>query len=555
MRASFVAAVAAIVAIASNVTTIVAQSRPAGCLSLKGSKQCPSFQDAYINPQNLSRAWPWMSQVNDVDSFDQQFAQYWTDPFRFEKSKIHQGLQCNRTGSANLTLQWERTVYCGQFTQISYSAACNVGLEPLMLCRSTCEDYSASQRAVVANPRICTPTNLLTQEHNTTRAQTLLNDYQKCTDWNSLTSNNTSSCVKGMANEGNCGYGPGVSSQLCEACDPTGNKTVPACCTAQNTDLSTCASYGFPAAARIRPDTSSTSSVTPSATGGAPSSGSDEKSGPDLSGGQLAGVIVGCIVGALLLGALLALLLFGRKRRNQDPESRRGGVYGSAASGRASSGDKPWNSEDHMSRRSFAGSPEMDKAGAGPSNAISMAALGTGAAGLGAAGAGAGAAAASGASHHNEGRAASPTNRPTSAALTTSSGGEKGATVPAVRDQYTGQDIHVGEDVVAIYPYNASLNDELTLEPEQRVTILRLYDDGWALGRTSDGNEGAMPLVCVSSTKGDVPGRRGGNGTSTGTSDDEGMTSGAEYTSSVDGAVTAEEGGFTSDARSQRSRR
>ena len=64
-------------------------------------------------------------------------------------------------------------------------------------------------------------------------------------------------------------------------------------------------------------------------------------------------------------------------------------------------------------------------------------------------------------------------------------------------------------------------------------------------------------MVCVSSTKGDLPGRRGGNGsgTGTGTSDDEGMTSGAEYTSSVDGAVTAEEGGFTSDARSQRSRR
>ena len=126
-----------------------------------------------------------------------------------------------------------------------------------------------------------------------------------------------------------------------------------------------------------------------------------------------------------------------------------------------------------------------------------------------------------------------------------------------VRDQYTGQDIHVGEEVVAIYPYNASLNDELTLEPEQRVTVVRLYDDGWALGRTADGSEGALPLVCVSSTKGDLPGRRGGNGsgTGTGTSDDEGMTSGAEYTSSVDGAVTAEEGGFTSDARSQRSRR
>ncbi|PWN31618.1 uncharacterized protein FA14DRAFT_91499 [Meira miltonrushii] len=511
----------AIVAIATLIPSISAQSRPAGCISLQGSKQCPAFQDQYINPQNLSGAWPWMAQVSDVTSFDDQFSQYWTDPTRFTRTKINIGLQCNRTGSANVTLQYERTVYCAEFTQISYSAQCNAGTQAKMVCQNTCRQYAASEQAIVANPAICAPTSILTAQHNATRSQTLTKDFTQCTDWNSLATNNSNTCVEGSANEGNCGYGPYTSAQLCQACDPSGNNTISSCCTASNTNLSDCASFGYPGAARVAAaasaSSSSSSAAAASDTNGSSAASRYNKSGPDLSGGQLAGVIVGCIVGALLLGALIAFLLFG--------------------------------------------SPEMEKSAGGPSNAMNMNALG--AAGLGAGAAGIGAAGF--AAHHHEQeqqqqqqqRPASPTTRPTSQALTSSSGGDKGATVPMVRDQYTGQDIHVGEEVVAIYPYNASLNDELTLEPEQRVTIVRLYDDGWALGRTADGSEGALPLVCVSSTKGDLPGRRGGNGsgTGTGTSDDEGMTSGAEYTSSVDGAVTAEEGGFTSDARSQRSRR
>lgn len=556
----------AIVAIATLLPSISAQSRPSSCISLQGSKECPAFQDQYINPQNLSSAWPWMAQVNDVASFDDQFSQYWTDPTRFRRTKINIGLQCNRTGSANVTLQYERTVFCAQFTQISYSAQCNAGTQAKMVCQNTCTQYSASQQAIVANPGICAPTNILTAQHNATRSQTLTKDFTQCTNWTTLATNNTNTCIEGPANEGNCGYGPFVSAQLCQACDPSGNNTISSCCTASNTNLTDCASFGFPGAARVAAAAAATSSSSSSAAvasetnGGSSSAASsrENNNGPDLSGGQLAGIIVGCIVGALLLGALIAFLIFGRRRRDQDPEARRGGggIYsaaGAASSGRASSGDKPWHSEDHMSRRSLAGSPEMEKSAGGPSNTMSMNALG---AGLGAGAAGIGAAGYA-AHREQEQRAPSPANRPTSQALTSSSGGDKGATVPMVRDQYTGQDIHVGEEVVAIYPYNASLNDELTLEPEQRVTIVRLYDDGWALGRTADGSEGALPLVCVSSTKGDLPGRRGGNGsgTGTGTSDDEGMTSGAEYTSSVDGAVTAEEGGFTSDARSQRSRR
>lgn len=324
---------------------------------------------------------------------------------------------------------------------------------------------------------------------------------------------------------------------------------MPTCCFDRKTDLSQCTSYGHPGAAAILPTSSAAPGfASPSAT--APSNNSNDNQGAaanrasdgaGLSGGQLAGIIVGCIVGALLIGALLAWLLFARRRRNQDPESSRGLVYGGA--GRSSSGSKAWNQSEEGTTRSIGGSPLGEKQ------------PGSAGHGLGTMGAGAGAGALAGAAlggstQHNEGK-----ERPDSQVSSGTGGSDgRGTTVGQVRDQYTGQDIFPGEEVVAIYPYNASLNDEITLEPDQRVTIMRLYDDGWALGKTQDGQEGALPLVCVSSVKGDVPGRAGAgpNGT---TSEEEGMTSGAEYTSSVDGAVTADEGGFTSDATGNRSQR
>ncbi|PWN92661.1 hypothetical protein FA10DRAFT_220976, partial [Acaromyces ingoldii] len=560
MRTSlFVASVAASVMAAA--VGVAAQQTSDQCVSLKGSTQCPSFQDAYVNPSNLSSAWPWFSQVSDVQSFDDQFAQYFTDPTRFIATKLNRQLQCNRTGSDNTTLQWERTILCGQFSQISYSAQCNIQnrADPIMVCQDTCIEYSDSENTIVANPQICTPTDSLTYDHNQTRAATLLKDYVTCTNWTSLVSTNNATCVSGASNEGNCGYGPGVSTQLCEVCDPSGNRTVPACCYDRQTDLSQCASYGHPGAAAVvattsvatgfQTATSSSSTGQATGSGGSSRAGQDNQNGgggTNLSGGQLAGIIVGCIAGAALLGAFLAWLLFGRRRRNkQDHEASRGLVYGAAGAGAAGAASREknsggWNHSDADTARSLGGSPADNKS---PRSMDGGAPLVGGAALAGAgAGAGAGAAAA--------GAASASHDRPQSglSSGTTGSGTDgRGTTVAVVKDQYTGQDIFPGEEVVAIYPYNASLNDELTLEPEQRLTVLRLYDDGWALGRTLDGKEGALPLVCVSSAKGDAPARlRAGSArdTTTGTSDDEGLTSGNEggFTSSVDGAVTADEG-------------
>ncbi|KAG0301199.1 hypothetical protein BGZ98_008553 [Dissophora globulifera] len=49
-----------------------------------------------------------------------------------------------------------------------------------------------------------------------------------------------------------------------------------------------------------------------------------------------------------------------------------------------------------------------------------------------------------------------------------------------------------------LYPYQASMADELDLTPGDIVNVQRVFDDGWAVGvNMSTSNEGAFPVVCV----------------------------------------------------------
>ncbi|KAG0001440.1 hypothetical protein BGZ65_003479 [Modicella reniformis] len=50
----------------------------------------------------------------------------------------------------------------------------------------------------------------------------------------------------------------------------------------------------------------------------------------------------------------------------------------------------------------------------------------------------------------------------------------------------------------ALYPYQASMADELDLTPGDIVSVDRVFDDGWAVGMNMNtSNEGAFPVVCV----------------------------------------------------------
>ena len=471
-------------------------------------------------------------------------------------------------------------MYCSEFSQTSFEAGCTE-VTPARVCQQTCQAYNRDTQRVLTFGPYCAANSQLSSAQSSARQATLQQDSAMCNQLDSSNTQGSTTCVTGPNNEGSCGYGSSID-QLCAHCDPAGGADVPSCCFNSNTDLSMCASWGHPLASSIRPSqtvatnigatamslgatftpTASSSSLTnsPSSTGGAGGNNSNggngngdgngdgngnntgadgettsmnEGSGVNMasladdhvfSDGQLAGIIVGCIAGALLLGALLALLLMRCCRRDRnDPEANnKAAVYGNVPSG--SHVERPWRQSEDVGLKS----PELGMKGAEE-----------GKFGAGLAGGAAAAALAGGKSRDSQ------EDRPISAMSGETGTDGRGTSIPAVKDQYSSHDICPGETVVAIYPYNATLNDEITLQPDDVVTVQRLYDDGWALGRLDSGAEGAFPLVCVTSTKGGTSGSGEGYGSTSG------MTSGNDgnITSSVDGAVTADEGAI-SDATS-----
>jgi hypothetical protein len=102
--------------------------------------------------------------------------------------------------------------------------------------------------------------------------------------------------------------------------------------------------------------------------------------------------------------------------------------------------------------------------------------------GAGLAGAGAGAALASKATRSHP----SASNTAPVSAATTSTGAPVAATAAALASAAPGQ-ITPGSTVTAIHPYNAALDDEITLEPGMKVHVREIFDDGWATGTVSSG--------------------------------------------------------------------
>lgn len=46
------------------------------CISLQGSSMCPSFQQNFVRPSNLSDTYDFFEAVTDVASFDTLFQHY-----------------------------------------------------------------------------------------------------------------------------------------------------------------------------------------------------------------------------------------------------------------------------------------------------------------------------------------------------------------------------------------------------------------------------------------------------------------------------------------------
>lgn len=77
MRTSHAAKMAALAAPALLLAASV-QAASDSCISLKGSSMCPSFQDNFVKPSNLSGQFNFFETVTDVASFDSLFHYYLT---------------------------------------------------------------------------------------------------------------------------------------------------------------------------------------------------------------------------------------------------------------------------------------------------------------------------------------------------------------------------------------------------------------------------------------------------------------------------------------------
>jgi len=209
-----------------------------GCIQLTGSTMCPGFSDQYINPTNLASQWDFFNQVTDVSSFDNQLSNYLASGNGFQQQKYIQELGCTNT-SSTFVLQYERTFLCSEFTQISYTAGCYTGTNVIrrMACQQTCLRFASSENYLVNDALSCGPTDL-TGSALTARQGNLTQDFTSCTDWTTLSSNNTDTCVLGQLNEPNCGFARS-KTQLCNFCNPQSGSLVNSCC-GTNVDLDGC---------------------------------------------------------------------------------------------------------------------------------------------------------------------------------------------------------------------------------------------------------------------------------------------------------------------------
>ncbi|KAI5479288.1 glycoside hydrolase family 17 protein [Pseudohyphozyma bogoriensis] len=90
------------------------------------------------------------------------------------------------------------------------------------------------------------------------------------------------------------------------------------------------------------------------------------------------------------------------------------------------------------------------------------------------------------------------------------------AVLSEFKDLYSPLTIMPGSIVEAIYPYEASLPDELGINPGDTVEVVLIYDDNWAKGKIEehDGTTriGAFPLVCVTAAWGEDASTSRGSG-------------------------------------------
>lgn len=132
-----------------------------GCMRLLGSVACPGFSNAWINPANVSQAFPFFTDVSSVGAFDAAFFNYISSQDGYRRTKFGEQLAC--TGDVSqTTIRYQRTVLCSQLVNEHWSQICtqhynasSVATGPRMVCQNSCELFAYNENDIVQNQTYC----------------------------------------------------------------------------------------------------------------------------------------------------------------------------------------------------------------------------------------------------------------------------------------------------------------------------------------------------------------------------------------------------------------
>ncbi|KAF9130435.1 hypothetical protein BGW39_003071 [Mortierella sp. 14UC] len=429
---------------------LLVASANAACVALTNSKACPSFSNfqvdtnsvAVLNGQGLGYRFNNFKTVEEFDATLLNSTGFYTNAD-----------SCPGYTSAK-RIRYQSTVLCTLFIQDPASVKCSSNSGPTM-CATTCNDYLTSFRDTVN--KTCPK-----DQYSLDYIGVVAGICSGKKEFTYLAGADPATCVNGIKNEATtCGFDS--TPTMCAFC---ATNATDACCTANAAALCT------PVAATPAPATT-TSGVLPPAS---PTPSNADTNNGDKKDGIIAGLSTAALGGIIGGGVVLILLLFAfivccirRNRNNKNNNSNKGGmVHGHQGNGGAN------NLSRHMSNSSASkykiSSPKLQEEGFStgtvPSAPIPMTAL--------------------------------PSINAQPATVAAVAAGAAANRISKASSIGAGGDAGGKQYCQALYPYQASMADELDLSPGDIVNVHKVFDDGWAVGvNMNTSNEGAFPVVCV----------------------------------------------------------
>ncbi|EMR09196.1 hypothetical protein PNEG_02533 [Pneumocystis murina B123] len=202
------------------------------CISLSGSKSCPSFNTSSISTI-ANNTFPFLSLVNNVNEFDEQLESYIINYYTKNKYGNFYGCSMEDISDTNkFYARFTKTILCASVIQESI-VACNLtAANSRPVCADTCAEWTSSEAFILQH--YCTNRTL---ENDLSLIRF---DFAVCT---SPSASFSLECIKGKSNEPqSCGFGTNILG-LCQYCNSSFSNSIDTCCALSN--LSSCASLNY----------------------------------------------------------------------------------------------------------------------------------------------------------------------------------------------------------------------------------------------------------------------------------------------------------------------